>query len=214
MPYDDSDVKKMIKYQTERKVGFSRSKRISDEVKNLIHCILEAQVERRYTVQQITQHSWMQGASAVASLSPTAGLTASAARAQTPSAAPARVTIIAGETDATAGGRPVATTPAAVANDTLSQNNNSSNSDDENSVWSLLGDIIRDVGSIFAPPVTSPVAPPAAILLKQATDRELQQAACYAFQSAVDRKRLHKKASNIWPKRRSSIFMTLRRPWR
>jgi len=44
MPYDDSDVKKMIKYQTERKVGFSKSKRISDEVKDLIHCILEAQV--------------------------------------------------------------------------------------------------------------------------------------------------------------------------
>ena len=42
MPYDDSDVKRMIKYQTERKVGFSRSKRISDEVKDLIHCILEA----------------------------------------------------------------------------------------------------------------------------------------------------------------------------
>ena len=44
MPYDDSDVKKMIKYQTERKVGFSRSKRVSIEVKDLIHCILEAQV--------------------------------------------------------------------------------------------------------------------------------------------------------------------------
>jgi len=44
MPYDDSDVKKMIKYQTERKVGFSKSKRISDEVKELIHAILEAQV--------------------------------------------------------------------------------------------------------------------------------------------------------------------------
>jgi len=44
MPYDDSDVKKMIKYQTERKVGFSRSKRISDDVKELIHCILEANV--------------------------------------------------------------------------------------------------------------------------------------------------------------------------
>jgi len=59
MPYDDSDVKKMIKYQTERKVVFSRSKRVADDVKDLIHCILEANVDRRYTVQQIAQHSWI-----------------------------------------------------------------------------------------------------------------------------------------------------------
>jgi len=53
MPYDDSDVKKMIKYQTERKVGFSKSKRISDEVKDLIHCILEAQVHSEWVLKRL-----------------------------------------------------------------------------------------------------------------------------------------------------------------
>jgi len=32
MPYDDTDVKKMIRHQMERKVGFSRHKRISVQV--------------------------------------------------------------------------------------------------------------------------------------------------------------------------------------
>ena len=59
MPYDDSDVKKMIKYQTERKVGFSRHKKISPEVKELIHAILEARVDKRYTVDEIKQSVWM-----------------------------------------------------------------------------------------------------------------------------------------------------------
>jgi hypothetical protein len=59
MPYDDSDVKKMIKYQTERKVGFSRQKKISQDVKDLIHSILEANVERRYTIQDIKYSVWM-----------------------------------------------------------------------------------------------------------------------------------------------------------
>lgn len=59
MPYDDSDVKKMIKYQTERKVGFSRHKKICQNVKDLIHSILEANVERRYTIQDIKRSLWM-----------------------------------------------------------------------------------------------------------------------------------------------------------
>ena len=120
MPYDDSDVKKMIKYQTERKVGFSKSKRISDEVKELIHCILEAQVDRRYTVTQITQHPWMLQSAAVVPSS----------RAQTPGGT--RLTIIAGETGGRVG--PTPTPAAAVGNDTLSQNNNSN----VDGVWSRL----------------------------------------------------------------------------
>jgi len=59
MPYDDTDVKKMIKYQTERKVGFSRHKKLSTEVKDLIHGILEANTDRRFTISHILASVWM-----------------------------------------------------------------------------------------------------------------------------------------------------------
>jgi len=59
MPYDDTDVKKMIKYQTERKVGFSRHKKICQDAKDLIHAILEADVDRRFTVRDIKNSVWM-----------------------------------------------------------------------------------------------------------------------------------------------------------
>jgi hypothetical protein len=59
MPYDDSDVKKMIKHQIERKVGFSRRVRLSEDVMNLIHSILEARVDHRFTTDRISEHPWM-----------------------------------------------------------------------------------------------------------------------------------------------------------
>lgn len=62
MPYDDSDVKKMIKYQTERKVGFSKSRKLSDEVKELIYGILEAKVESRFKMRDIKDSAWLQAA--------------------------------------------------------------------------------------------------------------------------------------------------------
>lgn len=49
----------MIKDQTERKVGFSRSKNISSDVKDLIRKILEVNVKKRYTIPQILAHPWM-----------------------------------------------------------------------------------------------------------------------------------------------------------
>lgn len=59
MPYDDSNLKKMIKDQKERKVGFSKSRRVSDEAKNLIHSILEAQTSKRATLKSIREHPWL-----------------------------------------------------------------------------------------------------------------------------------------------------------
>jgi len=59
MPYDDTDVKKMIRYQTERKVGFSRHKQISTEVKDLIHGILEAKTDRRFSIKDVRESTWM-----------------------------------------------------------------------------------------------------------------------------------------------------------
>jgi len=204
MPYDDSDVKRMIKYQTERKVGFSRSKRISDEVKDLIHCILEANVERRYTVEQITKHPWMLP-SAIVGPSSAAAVAAAASRAQTPAATVAapsggtRVTIIAGETGA--GGRVTATaTPAAVGNDS-SQNNNSNA---ERVLSRFLGSFFDSVHSFF-PSSTTDI---------RTTRGELQLAAHYAIEAAIDRERLRDRARKRWSKRRSSLHLALRRPWR
>jgi len=59
MPFDDTDVKKMIRHQTERKVGFSRHKKISPEVKDLIHGILEAKTELRFSICNVRQSAWM-----------------------------------------------------------------------------------------------------------------------------------------------------------
>ena len=62
MPYDDSNIKKMIKYQTERKVGFSRSKRVSDSCKQLVHYMLEADVSLRFKIGQVQAHPWLDDA--------------------------------------------------------------------------------------------------------------------------------------------------------
>ena len=188
MPYDDSDVKKMIKYQTERKVGFARSKKISDEVKDLIHCILEAQVERRYTVSQITQHPWMLQSAVVVPPPP------AASRKQTPDAG-TKLTLVAGEA-----GRVGATpAPAAVVNDTLSQNNNS-NVDE---IWSrCYAHLLNNVHSRCSATGVIP------------SNSRLKAAAQYALQSAIDRVRLHKLADQIWSKRRPQVQMENRRPWR
>ncbi|KAL4237519.1 protein serine/threonine kinase [Mactra antiquata] len=63
MPYDDSNIKKMVKDQTERKVGFSKSKKLTDECKTLIHAVLEAHKKRRATVAQIFAHPWLKSIS-------------------------------------------------------------------------------------------------------------------------------------------------------
>jgi len=59
MPYDDSNIKKMIRYQTERKVGFSKSRALSNEVKYLIHHMLEAKVPSRFSIDQVIQSPWL-----------------------------------------------------------------------------------------------------------------------------------------------------------
>nr|KAG5712350.1 hypothetical protein BaRGS_023929 [Batillaria attramentaria] len=60
MPYDDSNIKKMIKDQLERKVGFSRSRVVSPEAKDLIRKILEVNTHKRFTIPQILGHPWME----------------------------------------------------------------------------------------------------------------------------------------------------------
>lgn len=48
MPYDDSNIRRMIRDQTERRVGFSHSKHVAESARNLVHSILEADVHKRF----------------------------------------------------------------------------------------------------------------------------------------------------------------------
>ncbi|XP_033112214.1 testis-specific serine/threonine-protein kinase 1-like [Anneissia japonica] len=59
MPYDDSNIKRMIKDQTEKKLGFSSKLKLSKESKELVLCILRSDVSRRYSILDIRQHTWM-----------------------------------------------------------------------------------------------------------------------------------------------------------
>ncbi|XP_052058381.1 testis-specific serine/threonine-protein kinase 1-like [Mytilus californianus] len=59
MPYDDSNLKKMIKDQIERKVAFSKSKKIAVECQDLIHRILEANVKKRASIAAMDEHPWI-----------------------------------------------------------------------------------------------------------------------------------------------------------
>lgn len=61
MPYDDSNIKRMIKHQTERKVPFSRSKRVSETCKHLIHRMLDADQETRASIGEVQTHAWLEG---------------------------------------------------------------------------------------------------------------------------------------------------------
>ena len=62
MPYDDSNIKKMIRYQTERKVHFSRSKTVSQPCKELIWTMLEADLSLRVPISQAMLHPWLEEA--------------------------------------------------------------------------------------------------------------------------------------------------------
>ncbi|XP_067942877.1 testis-specific serine/threonine-protein kinase 1-like [Watersipora subatra] len=59
MPFDDSNIRRMIRDQTERRVGFRHSKHVTESARNLIHSILEADVSRRYKITEIRAHAWM-----------------------------------------------------------------------------------------------------------------------------------------------------------
>ncbi|CAF0919846.1 unnamed protein product [Didymodactylos carnosus] len=59
MPFDDSNVRKLIRDQLEKRIHFSRRKAITDECKQLILLLLEPNVKQRGTVEQIWQTDWI-----------------------------------------------------------------------------------------------------------------------------------------------------------
>lgn len=58
MPYDDRDVKKMLKAQLSGKVKFPE--KLTDElVRELIHHMLEHDVTKRYYIEKVIKHKWL-----------------------------------------------------------------------------------------------------------------------------------------------------------
>ncbi|KPP72609.1 hypothetical protein Z043_108382 [Scleropages formosus] len=61
MPYDDSNIKQMIKVQWEQRLEFPTSTAVPQECKDLIYGMLQPDVARRIQIGNIVQHSWLQG---------------------------------------------------------------------------------------------------------------------------------------------------------
>ncbi|KAL5008819.1 hypothetical protein ScPMuIL_014400 [Solemya velum] len=59
MPYDDSNIKRMVKDQLEKKIVFSKNKKVSANCKDLIQKIMEVNVKKRASIQAMLEHSWM-----------------------------------------------------------------------------------------------------------------------------------------------------------
>ncbi|XP_078612586.1 testis-specific serine/threonine-protein kinase 3-like isoform X2 [Branchiostoma floridae x Branchiostoma japonicum] len=59
MPFDDSNIKKMIKIQLEKKYGFPRSRKVNQDCKDLINQILTPNVTERPTIEQLLQHTFL-----------------------------------------------------------------------------------------------------------------------------------------------------------
>lgn len=61
MPYDDSNIRKMLRLQKEHRVHFPKSKNLSTECKDLIYRMLQPDVGRRLRIEDVMNHIWMQG---------------------------------------------------------------------------------------------------------------------------------------------------------
>ncbi|XP_045441462.1 testis-specific serine/threonine-protein kinase 1 [Pipistrellus kuhlii] len=60
MPYDDSNIKKMLRIQKEHRINFPRFKNLTSECKDLIYRILQPDVNRRLHIDEILSHCWVQ----------------------------------------------------------------------------------------------------------------------------------------------------------
>lgn len=59
-PFDDSDLTRMADDQMAKRWKFSlqASEKLSENLKDLIHHLLEPDLEKRYTIKQLLNHSW------------------------------------------------------------------------------------------------------------------------------------------------------------
>ncbi|XP_076141083.1 testis-specific serine/threonine-protein kinase 1-like [Alosa pseudoharengus] len=61
MPYDDSNIKRMLRIQKEHRVDFPHSKQVPGECKDIIYKMLHPDVKRRLDIGSILDHQWLQG---------------------------------------------------------------------------------------------------------------------------------------------------------
>lgn len=59
MPYDDSNIKRMLRTQKEHRVDFPHSKHLTGECKDLICRMLQPDVNRRLHIDEILSHCWV-----------------------------------------------------------------------------------------------------------------------------------------------------------
>lgn len=71
MPFDDSNIRKLVRYQLEKKIHFSRYKPLSIECKQLILSLLEPDIPIRATIFQIQTSDWINGRISSLNSSPT-----------------------------------------------------------------------------------------------------------------------------------------------
>ncbi|XP_026542456.1 testis-specific serine/threonine-protein kinase 1-like [Notechis scutatus] len=60
MPYDDSNIRKMLRLQKEHRVHFPKSKNLTIECKDLIYRMLQPDVSRRLRIEEVLSHIWVQ----------------------------------------------------------------------------------------------------------------------------------------------------------
>ena len=63
MPFDDSNIRKLVRCQLEKKIHFSRYKPLSIECKQLILSLLEPDIKLRATITHIRNNDWIKGRS-------------------------------------------------------------------------------------------------------------------------------------------------------
>ncbi|XP_056387678.1 testis-specific serine/threonine-protein kinase 1-like [Hyla sarda] len=59
MPYDDSNIKKMLRVQKQHCVNFPRSKHLSTDLRDIIYNMLQPDVRQRLTIDETLNHSWL-----------------------------------------------------------------------------------------------------------------------------------------------------------
>ncbi|XP_009460011.1 PREDICTED: testis-specific serine/threonine-protein kinase 2 [Nipponia nippon] len=60
MPFDDSNVRKMICIQKQHRIPFPSSKYLTVECKDLIYRLLQPNVSQRLCIDEVLKHSWLQ----------------------------------------------------------------------------------------------------------------------------------------------------------
>ncbi|XP_041084776.1 testis-specific serine/threonine-protein kinase 1-like [Polyodon spathula] len=60
MPYDDSNVKKMLRIQKEHRVNFPKGKHVPADCKDLLYRMLQPDVSKRIGIDEILDHPWLQ----------------------------------------------------------------------------------------------------------------------------------------------------------